>query len=182
MADVLRGVKRAVGQGRVERAQVDEPRRGHVAPAAAADEAGGDLVEARHAVRGQREALQRVAVLDDGEALVQRDELAADGAPDLLLVVVVVDRRRGLAGAPAQSGRGDLVAPAAVGGVAGAGVAGEQVHDDLAVVGGRHGGVELGLFEHGTSSLMPVASSSARRFTSLTSCTGQSRQVLRRDI
>ena len=99
-------------------------------------------------VGGEGKAPQRLTELADGEALVQRGQLAADRAPDLLLGGLVVDDRRGLSGAPGERGRGDLAAAAALAGVVGAGVAVVEVDGDLTAGARRHRRVQLGFLEH----------------------------------
>jgi hypothetical protein len=81
-------------------------------------------------------------------ALVQGRQLAADDPPDVLLLRPVVDARRALPRPPRERRGRDLVAPAAIAWIVGAGMAVVQVDDDLAARAGRDGGVQLRFFEH----------------------------------
>src|SRR3954469_10003866 len=100
VAHVLRGVEDALGKRAIELAQRDETRRRVVLEAGQRLQARGDLVELRDAVLGQPErglGLEEVAA---GVLRVLGAQLAAHGAPDLVLHVGVGDLRDRLAGRP----------------------------------------------------------------------------------
>jgi hypothetical protein len=148
VADVLRGVKDAVGQGAVELAQGDEARGAAVLEARQRAQAVGDLAELRDVVLGQPQQCLALEVLPTGVRLVLVVQLAAHDPPDLVLGVGVVDVRDRLARRPRQRGGGDLVATRAVVGVVEAGMVLAEMDLDLAVIvlGDRR--VELGFLEH----------------------------------
>ena len=148
VAQVLRRVEDAVGERAVELLQRHEPGRGVEREPGQALQAGGHLVELRHAILGQRQRGLRVAERAAGEPVVLRGELAADGAPDLVLGLGVLDARHRHPRAPGERGGGDLVAPPAVLRVVCAGVVvGQMDLDPVRALG--HGCVELRLLEHG---------------------------------
>ena len=98
VADVLGRVEDAVGERAVELTERHKPGGGHVAEAGERLEPGADLLELRDVVPRQAERGVGVAEGAAGVALVLGPQLAADRAPDLLLVVGVVDRGRRLPG------------------------------------------------------------------------------------
>ena len=147
MAQVLRRVEHAVGERAVELVERDEPGGGKELEAGERLQPRGDLVELGHVVGGQRERGLGLAERAAGEPLVLGRELAADGAPDLVLGLGVLHLRDRRARLPGERRGGDLVAAPAVLGVGGAGMVVGQV--DLDAVGPvGHRCVELTLFEH----------------------------------
>ena len=134
MAHVLGRVEGALGQRAIELAQRNEPCRRHVVEAGDRAQVLADEVEARHAVGRQVERLLGLEELADRKPLVLGGELAADGAPHLLLVVVVLDGRRGLARLPGERQGGDVVAALAVDGVVRARMVVREVDLDVAVL------------------------------------------------
>ena len=85
VAQVLRRVEDAVGERAVELVERHEPGRGVELEAGQRLQARGDLVELRHVVLGQRERRLRLAERADASRSCFGRELAADGAPDLVL-------------------------------------------------------------------------------------------------
>ena len=111
-----------------------------------------DLGQLRDPGLGQAEALLALQVGGAGQPLVQTVQLAADDAPDLVLVLGVGGGRRGSAGLPRQGERGQRVAPGAVLRVDRTGVVVAEVDGDATVVAAGHGRVELCFFEHSAAS------------------------------
>jgi hypothetical protein len=178
VTDVLGRVEDPVGEGAVELAQRDEPGSRAVLEARQRAQEVGHLVELRDAVARQPQPLDRLAVLAARVALVLDRELAADDAPDLVLLVGVFDVRDRQARRPRQGTRGDLVAPRAVAGVADTRVLLAEVDGDSPILGGRHGRVQLRLLEHPTllACGLPQGCPPGRRFATSSGTTGRNGQ------
>jgi hypothetical protein len=148
VADVLRRVEDAVAERAEEVAQRDQAGGRVVGPAGQRRQAGAHLVELRDAVGRQLERGGGVAELAAGVLVVLGRQLARHDAPDLVLGVGVLDLRDRLAGLPGERPGGDVVAPLAIGRIAGTGVVGAELDGDRTVGVLRHRRVQLSFLEH----------------------------------
>jgi hypothetical protein len=146
--DVLGRVEHAVAERAQEVAQRDQAGGGVVGPAGQGLQPLGDLVELRDVVDRELEPAGGLAEVGARVLLVLGRQLARDDPPDLVLGLGVLDARGGLAGLPGDGLRGDVVAPVAVDGIAGAGMVARELDGDRAVLvlGDRR--VQLGFLEH----------------------------------